>query len=137
MLIVNVDIVGEAAIVECEGMILSNEDALHLRDAVIGRAAASRVIVIDLSKLSAAAGVGLRRLLLVQRWARHNGILLKLFNARSSVRHDLEHADSLYDFEFASLGEVMALVIGAGNREPQLPDSATSACHPAEMRQAV
>jgi anti-anti-sigma regulatory factor len=118
MLIVNVDTVGEAVIVECEGIIMSKDDALHLRDAITERAAASRVIVVDLSRVCAAAGVGLRTLLSVQRWARHNGILLKLFNARSSVRHDLERADSLYDFEFASLGEVMTLVIDAGNREP-------------------
>ncbi len=136
MLIVNVDTVGEAAIVECEGILTSKEDALHLRDAITDQAGAS-VIVIDLSRLCAAAGVGLKTLLFVQHWARHNGILLKLFNARSSVRHDMEHADSLYELEFASLGEVMTLVIDAGNREPLPVCPPTRACHLTEMGQAV
>jgi anti-anti-sigma factor len=117
MLVVNTDTVGEAAIVECEGTIMGSDDALQLRDAVMGQAAI-RVIVIDLSKVSVTANQGLSALLFLQHWARQRGVQLKLFNPRPSVRRDLEHAGSLYGFEFASLGEVMALVIDAGNRQP-------------------
>ena len=113
MLIVNVDTVGEAAIVECEGMILSNDDALQLYDAITWQATI-RVIVIDLSKVSVIAAVGLNMLSLLQRRARQRVIRLKLFNPHPSVRRDLEYAGLLYDLEFASLGEVMALVIAAG-----------------------
>jgi anti-anti-sigma regulatory factor len=117
MLVVNVDTVGEAAIVECEGMIMGNDDAVQLRDAITGRAAI-RVIVIDLSKVSVTGEIGLGILLLLQRWARDCGIQLKLFNPSPSVRCDLECASSRYELEFASLGEVMSLVIDAGNRQP-------------------
>jgi anti-anti-sigma regulatory factor len=114
MLNVNMDNVREASIVECEGTIVGDGDAQQLHDAVTGRAA-DRVIVIDLSKVSVIVGKGLSMLLFLQRWARHRGLQLKLFNPCPSVRHDLEHAISPYKPEFASLGEVMALLIDAAN----------------------
>jgi anti-anti-sigma regulatory factor len=116
MLNMNLDDVGEAAIVECEGTILGDEDALQLRDAVTERAA-NRVIVIDLSRVSVAAGKGLSMLLFLQRWARHRSIQLKLFNPCPSVRRDLEQTISPFKPPFASLGEVMALLIDAANRQ--------------------
>ena len=91
MLKVNMDSVGEAAIVECEGTISGSDEALQLDAAVTGRAA-DRVIVIDLSKVSVTMGKGLSMLLLLQRWARHRGIQLELFNPCPSVRRELEHA---------------------------------------------
>ena len=117
MLRVNMDSVGEAAIVECEGTISGGNEALQLYDAVTRRAA-DRVIVIDLSRVRVTVDKGLNMLLFLQRWARHRGIQLELFNPCPSVRRDLEDAGSLNGFEFASLGEVMAIVIAAGNRQP-------------------
>ena len=116
MLKVNMDSVGEAAIVECEGTISGVDEALRLYDAVTGRAA-DRVIVIDLSRVSVTVGEGLSMLLFLERWARHRGIRLKLFNPCPSVRRELEDTGSLFGL-FASLGEVMAIVIDAGNRQP-------------------
>jgi anti-anti-sigma regulatory factor len=116
MLKVNMDCVGEAAIVECEGTINSGDEALQLYDAVTGRTA-DRVIVIDLSKVSVTVGKGLSMLLFLQRWARHRGIRLELFNPCPSVRSELEHAISPSELEFASLGEVMAVLIDAANRQ--------------------
>jgi anti-anti-sigma regulatory factor len=117
MLKVNMDSVGEAAIVECEGSISGGDEALQLYDAVTGRAA-DRVIVIDLSRVSVTVGKGLSMLLFLERWTRHRGIELKLFNPCPAVRHELEDAGSLFGFKFASLSEVMAIVIAAGNRQP-------------------
>jgi anti-anti-sigma regulatory factor len=116
MLKVNMDSVGEAAIVECEGTISGGDEALQLYDAVTGRAG-DRVIVIDLSRVSVTVGKGLGMLLFLERWARHRGIQLKLFNPRPSVRRDLGHAASPYELEFVSLGEVMAVLIDAANRQ--------------------
>ncbi len=117
MLVVNLDSIGEAGIVECEGTIMGNEDALQLRDAVTGWAA-MRVIVIDFSKVIVIAAEGLSMLLFLQQWARQYRIPLKLFNPRPSLRRDLEDAASLCGFEFASLAEVMAIMIDGGNRQP-------------------
>jgi anti-anti-sigma regulatory factor len=116
MLKVNMDSVGEAAIVECEGTISGSDEALQLYDAVTGRAA-DRVIVIDLSRVSVTVGKGLGMLLFLERWARHRGIQLKLFNPHPSVRRDLGQAASPYELEFVSLGEVMAVLIDAANRQ--------------------
>lgn len=116
MLNVNMDQVGEAAIVECEGTIIGDDDAQQLRDAVTERAA-NHVIVIDLSRVSATVGKGLSMLLFLRRWARQRGIQLKLFNPCPSVRRDLVHAISPDKLEFASLGEVMALLTNAANRQ--------------------
>src|SRR5271167_4757397 len=112
MLKVNMDRVGEAAIVECEGTITGSDEALQLYDAVTGMAA-DRVIVIDLSRVSVTVGKGLNMLLFLQRWARDRGIQLEFFNPCPSVRRELEHAVSPQELEFVSLGEVMAVLIDA------------------------
>jgi|HubBroStandDraft_5_1064220.scaffolds.fasta_scaffold112530_2 anti-anti-sigma regulatory factor len=114
MLMVNRDSIGEAGIVECEGTIMVAEDALQLRHAVTGQPS-MRVIVIDFSKVIVVAAEGLSTLLFLQRWARQRRIQLKLFNPRPSVRRDLEDASSISSFEFASLGEVMAIMVDGGN----------------------
>ena len=114
MLMVNRDSIGEAGIVECEGTIMVAEDALQLRHAVTGQPS-MRVIVIDFSKVIVVAAEGLSTLLFLQRWARQRRIQLKLFNPRPSVRRDLEDASSISSFEFASLGEVMAIMADGGN----------------------
>ena len=116
MLKVNMDGVGEAAIVECEGTISGSDEALQLYDAVTGRAD-DRVIVVDLSRVSVTVGKGLSMLLFLQRWARHRGIKLELFNPCPSVRRELEHAVSPYELELVSLSEVMAVLIDAANRQ--------------------
>jgi anti-anti-sigma regulatory factor len=114
MLKVNMDSVGEAVIVECEGTISGGDEALQLYDAVTARAA-GRVIVIDLSRVSVTGGKGSSMLLFLQRWARDHGIQLKLFNPCPSVRRDLGHAASPYELEFVSLGEVMAILTDVAN----------------------
>jgi anti-anti-sigma regulatory factor len=116
MLKVNLDSVGEAAIVECEGTISDGDEALQLYDAITGRAA-DRVIVIDLSRVSVTVGKGLNMLLFLQRWARDRGIQLELFNPCPSVRSELEHAMPPHELEFVSLSEVMAVLIDAANRQ--------------------
>jgi hypothetical protein len=75
------------------------------------------VIVIDLSRVRVTVDKGLNMLLFLQRWARHCGIQPELFNPCPSLRRELEHAISPYELEFVSLGEVMAVLIDAANRQ--------------------
>jgi hypothetical protein len=82
--------------------IRGGDEALQLYDAVTGRAA-DRVIVIDLSRVSVSVDKGLNMLLFLQRWARHRGIQLELFNPCPSLRRELEHAISPYELEVVSL----------------------------------
>jgi anti-anti-sigma regulatory factor len=115
MLLTHAENIGEMAVIECEGRIVRSEDAFRLRDAVHMQCD-SRIIVLDLSEVSAIEGGGLGMLVFLQQWVYDHDIRLKLFNPRSSVRNRLEHASSMREFEIASLDEMMALM--ARNETP-------------------
>src|SRR6202140_1377375 len=105
MLSVHVDNLGEMAVIECEGRIVRSEDAFKLRNAVNLQSDA-RIIVLDLSEVSAIAGGGLGMLVFLQQWAYDHDIRLKLFNPRLSVRDRLEHASSMGEVGFATREEI-------------------------------
>ena len=109
MLNVHIENIGEMAVIECEGRIVQSEAAFELRKAVTLQSDA-RIIVLDLSEVSAIEGGGLGMLVFLQRWARDRDIRLKLFNPRRSVRDRLEHASSMREFDIATLDELMALL---------------------------
>lgn len=115
MLTVHIDNIGEMAVVECEGRIVRSEAAFRLRDAVTLQTD-TRIIVLDLSGVSAIEGGGLGMLLFLQRWAQDHDIRLKLFNPRQSVRDRLDRASSMQEFDIATLDEVMALLSRDGGR---------------------
>jgi anti-anti-sigma regulatory factor len=112
MLSVHVDNVGEMAVIECEGRIVRSEDAFKLRNAV-NLQSDSRIIVLDLSEVSAIAGGGLGMLVFLQRWTYDHDIKLKLFNPRLSVWNGLKHTNSMRAFDIATLDEMMALLASA------------------------
>jgi anti-anti-sigma factor len=109
MLSIHVDNIGEMAVVECNGRIVQSEAALKLRQAV-NLQGDSRIIVLDLSEVSAIEGGGLGMLVFLQRWAQDRGVQFKLFNPRQSVRDRLRLVNSLRVFDIASLDEMMALL---------------------------
>jgi len=100
---------GEMAVIECEGRIVRSEDAFKLRNAV-NLQSDSRIIVLDLSEVSAIAGGGLGMLVFLQQWAYDHDIKLKLFNPRLSVWNSLEHTNSMREFDIATLDEMIALL---------------------------
>jgi anti-anti-sigma regulatory factor len=101
---VRIDNADDVAIMECEGRIVRSDAAFKLRDAVFSQRAA-RVILLDLSRVSTIEGGGLGMLQYLQRWAHDHDIRLKLVNPTGPVRHRLELADSIPDFEIASPDE--------------------------------
>jgi anti-anti-sigma regulatory factor len=109
MLKVNIDNIGELAIIECEGRIVQSEAAFTLRDAVTSQSDA-RTVVLELTEVHAIEGGGLGMLIYLQRWARDHGIGLKLFNPSKSVRARLKMVSSLSDFDIPTLDEMMALL---------------------------
>ena len=115
MLSVNIENVGQLAIIECEGRIVRSEAAFKLRDAVNLQSDA-RIVVLDLSEVPAIEGGGLGMLLFLQRWAHDHDIRLKLFNPRQSVRDRLDHVSSMREFDIATLDEMMALLARADSR---------------------
>ncbi len=114
MLSVHTENIGEMAVIECEGRIVWSEAAFKLREAVTSQRHA-RIIVLDLSEVSAIEGGCLGMLMSLQRWAQHHDIRLKLFNPRQSVRDKLEHAPTR-QFDIATLDEMMAILVWADSR---------------------
>ena len=78
MLSVQMDKIGDLAVVECEGSIARATDAERLRDAVLSQDWA-RVIMIDLSEVEYLEMDAVEVLAFLQRWARESAIQLKLF----------------------------------------------------------
>ena len=65
---VTVEIIGELAVVGCEGRIVTSESAHKLREAVTSQTDA-RIVVLDLSEVRSMGGVGFCMLVLLRRWA--------------------------------------------------------------------
>ena len=112
MLSVHIENIGEIAVIECEGRIVRSEAAFQLRRAVHSQGHV-RIIVLDLSEVSAIEGGGLGMLVSLQRWAQDQDIRLKLFNLHQSVRDRLERANSMRQFDIATLDEMMAILVWA------------------------
>ena len=115
MLKLQVDRMGELAVIKCQGRIVRSEAAYKLREAVRSLEKA-RIIVLDLSQVSVVEAGGLGMVVFLQQWAHDHDIQLKLFNPTRSVRERLEDAGPVPDFDFASFQEIVALGAGAGNR---------------------
>jgi anti-anti-sigma regulatory factor len=115
MLNVNIEKIGELAVVECEGRIVRSEAAFKLRDAVTSQGDA-RVVVLDLSEVHAIEGGGLGMLIFLQRWARDHDIRFKLINPSKFVRERLELVSSMSEFDIPTLDEMMALLGQADSR---------------------
>jgi len=115
MLDLGIERIGGLGIVECRGRIVRSEAAFKLRRAVTSLES-SRIIVLDLSEVSAVEGGGLGMLVFLQRWAFDHKIQLKLFNPRKSVHDRLGVVNSLQPFEIASLQEMMVLLANADSR---------------------
>jgi anti-anti-sigma regulatory factor len=115
MLRVHIENIGEVAVIECEGRIVRSEAAFNLRGAVQSQRHV-RIIVLDLSEVSAIEGGGLGMLVSLQQWAQDHDIRLKLFNPHQSVRDRLVHANSMRQFDIATLDEMMAILAWADSR---------------------
>jgi anti-anti-sigma regulatory factor len=115
MLDLGIDRTGEIGIVECRGRIVRSAAAFKLRRAVTSLER-SRIIVLDLSEVSAVEGGGLEMLVFLHRWAFDHKIQLKLFNPRNSVRYRLELVHSIHPFDIAPLEELMDLLANTDSR---------------------
>ena len=114
MLNLAIDRIGELGLVECIGRIVRSEAAFNLRRAVTSLEHA-RIIVLDLSEVSALEGGGIGMLIFLERWAHDRQIQFKLFNPRKSVRDRLELVRSIRAFDILPLDEMMALLANANS----------------------
>jgi anti-anti-sigma regulatory factor len=112
MLDLGIKRMGELAMVECKGRIVRSEAAFKLRKVVLCLGD-PRVIVLDLSKVSAIEGGGLGMLLFLHKWASDHDIQFKLFNPTKSVRDRLQLVGSIRALKVASLHEIRFLLANA------------------------
>ncbi|SRR6266481_4497197 len=115
MLAIQVENLGDLAVVECKGRIVRSEAVFELRDVVQAQTAAS-VMALDLSEVEAIGGGGVGMLVFLQRWARSHDIQLKLFSPSRPVMDGLEGARALPNFEIPNLHEMMAILAHADRR---------------------
>ena len=115
MLSVSVENIGELAVVECEGRLVQSESAHELRESVTSQTDA-RIVVLDLSAVSAIGGVGFGMLVFLRRWAREHDIRFLLFDPSKSVQRRLQHSARIAEFYIPSLVEMMALLAYANSR---------------------
>jgi len=109
MLTICIENVDGLAIVECNGRIVQSEAAFALREAVISQED-SRVILLDLSGVTAIEGGGLGMLEFLQRWAYDHDRRLKLYNPTRCVSERLDLANPIPEFEVISPDEMRALL---------------------------
>ena len=107
--------IGDLAVIECEGRVVRSEAAFKLRQAVTSLRNA-RIIVLDLSEVRAIEDGGLGMLLFLQRWAYSHDIQFKLFNPTRSVLDRLELVNSIAELNIATLHEMMELLANADRR---------------------
>ena len=112
MLGLGIERIRELGVVECRGRIVRSEAAFQLRKAVMSLIN-SRIIVLDLSEVSAIEGGGLGMLLFLDRWAHDHDIQFKLFDPTKAVRDRLQLVQSIRPFDVASLDEMMSLLAEA------------------------
>ena len=115
MVKLGIEKIGELAVVACEGRIVRRETGFKLR-AVVTSLRDVRIIIRDLSEVSALAGGGLGMLLFLHRWAYDRGIRLKLFNPTRSVQDRLARIGSMPEFDITTREEMRALLADADSR---------------------
>ena len=106
---VTVENMGDVAVVRCKGRLVRSQDALSLRNAVIGQRD-SRAIVLDLSELKYAEGGGLAMLAFLRHWAGDHEIEFRLFEPSARVRESLDRTSLTSELEIAGMNEVLHLL---------------------------
>ena len=109
MLKINIERIGDVAVIHCKGRVVQSAAAFRLRDAVTQQGNA-RVVLVDLSDIQSVEGGGLGMLVFLQRWAREHGIQFKVFDLPASVRQRLEQVEWASELEIAGTSEVLALL---------------------------
>jgi anti-anti-sigma regulatory factor len=122
MLSIDIDNIGDLAIIECKGRIVRSQDAFNLRDAVSSQTDV-RTIVLDLTEVHAVEGGGLGLLMALEKWAQDHQIQLKLFNPTYAVKSRLDSYD-LAHFDVATFDEMMSLFARAKEQHTERAEAA-------------
>ncbi len=122
---VQVEKIGDVAVILCEGRMIGSDAAFRLRDEV-GRQRGSNVVLLDLSELGFMGGDVLGTLVFLQAWTRSLGIQFKLFDPPPGVRRSLQRLRSTTGLEIASMDDVLSMLHWEGPRN-RIAESASKA----------
>jgi anti-anti-sigma factor len=110
-----VERIGDVAIVQCEGRMMQSDSVFELRDAVMAQRDVSTVLL-DLSELESIGGGGVGMLVFLQSWTHTHEMELKLFDPSTAVRQKLHMTRSAAELKVASMDEVLYLLNWDGPR---------------------
>jgi anti-anti-sigma factor len=102
MLTINVQNLGDVAVLRCQGRIVTGDENTILRNAVLLGKSGISTLVIDLAQVAGIDAGGLGELLGLRTWARSKGIQLKLMNVPASIQQMLEVTNLTRVFEICS-----------------------------------
>ncbi len=105
----------DVAVVRCSGRLVRGKALDEFRRG-IERLEHLRVLVVDLSEIEQLDAGGLGALLLVRRWARMNGVQMKLVNPSPFVLRVLEATRLTAVFEISSLEAALCILQAPGDR---------------------
>ena len=106
---VNIERIGDVAVIHCEARVVQSTAAFRLRDAVTQQRDA-RVILLDLSDVPSLESGGLGMLVFLQRWTRERGIQLKVFDPPAFLQQRLASVHFATELEIAGMREVLSLL---------------------------
>src|SRR5437867_3794236 len=109
MLSVLCEKIGDMAVIDCEGRIVTRQETCKFRDAVTSQPDA-HIVVLDFSEVDYIADGGLGTLGYLQDWSCEHKIQLKLFNPTSSLHHLLQQSNLISVLSIPSLDEQIALL---------------------------
>jgi anti-anti-sigma regulatory factor len=110
-----VERIGDVAIVQCEGRMMQSDSVFELRDAVMAQRDVTTVLL-DFSELESIGGGGVGMLVFLQSWAHAHEMELKLFDPPAAVRQKLHMTRSAAELKVASMDEVLDLLNWDGPR---------------------
>jgi anti-anti-sigma factor len=110
-----VERIGDVAIVQCEGRMMQSDSVFELRDAVMAQRDVTTVLL-DLSELESIGGGGVGMLVFLQSWAHTHEMELRLFDPPAVVRQKLHMTRSAAELKIASMDEVLDLLNWDGPR---------------------
>lgn len=107
-LYIEIEQIGDVAVLQCAGRIVRAEPLRILEDAVTSLSQ-PRVIVLDLSEVKMLDGGGLGTLAFLHNWSCDNGIQLKLVNPSKLVRGMLELTGLTSVLHISSVDDVIEM----------------------------
>jgi anti-anti-sigma factor len=105
----NTEQIGDVAVLQCAGRMVSTQALLLLKDAVTSLSQ-FRVVVLDLSEVDMLDAGGLGMLVSLHNWACANSTQLKLVNPSKLVRQMLELTRLTFVLHISSVEDVIQIV---------------------------